>query len=128
MNYNYKYKEFLRYTCIFCTKGYISLFTSQDLKEKTREIIDLYFKQNADVELISVDINLRHLGITFKTRSSEMDLPKFISNLKSVSSRKILQYLKSINNKISGIWSKNYLLATEEHLLEQKINAFLETQ
>ena len=123
----YNYKEYLRYNCIFCTKEYRSIFKTIELKEKTREIIDSYFNHNEDVELISLYVNLKHIEISFKTISSSMDLPRFISNLKSVSSRKLLQYLQSINSNISGIWTKNYLLATQEYLLDQKIHTFLET-
>ena len=128
---NYNYKEYLRYKCIFCTKEYRSIFNSKELKEKMREIIVSYFNQNKDVELISLYVNLKHIEITFKiissSKDSSLDLPRFISNLKSVSSRKVLQYVQSINSNIVGIWAKNYLLATQEYLLDQKINIFLET-
>ena len=124
---NYNYKEYLRYKCIFCTKEYRSIFNSKELKEKMREIIVSYFNHNKDVELISLYVNLKHIEITFKIISTSiMDLPRFISNLKSVSSRKVLQHLQSINSNITGIWTKNYLLATQEYLLDQKIDTFLE--
>ncbi len=125
---NYNYKEYLGYKCIFCTKEYKSIFRTKELKEKMREIINSYFTQNKDVELKDLYVNLKHIEITFKIMSSKdtsIDLPRFISNLKSVSSRKVLQYL---NSNISGIWAKNYLLATQEYLLDQKIAIFLETQ
>lgn len=128
---NYNYKEYLRYKCIFCTKEYRSIFKTKELKEKMREIFDSYFNQNKDVELLRLYVNLKHIEITFKIISSSIDscidLPRFISNLKSVSSRKVLQYLQSINSNISGIWAKNYLLATQEYLLDQKIDTYLET-
>jgi len=134
--------ESLRYVCIFCTKGYKPLFKNEELKEKMREIIKNYFdqmeKKDYEVKLISVSINTKHIEITFEAKSqinlanydekSPMYLTKFISNLKSVSSRKFLQYLKSIKSDISGIWTKNYLLATQEYQLDQEIESFRQAQ
>ncbi|MHA1726127.1 MAG: transposase [Promethearchaeota archaeon] len=122
------YKEYLRYKCIFCTKEYKSIFKTEDLKEKMREIIHSYFELNEDVERIAILINLNHVEITFKIKESTLDLTRLISNFKSVTSRKFLQHLQSINSDISGIWTKNYLLATQENLLDQKKEIFLETQ
>ena len=72
-------------------------------------------------------INTKHVEITFEAPSS-IDLTRFISNLKSVTSRRLLQYLKTIKIDISGIWTKNYLLATQEYQLDQEIKTFLRTQ
>jgi len=125
------YIEALRYICILCTKEYKSLFKTEDSKKKIREIILNYFDQikekEEQVNFISASINEKHIEITFETQSS-MDLPRFISNFKSVSSRKFLQYLRSIKTSVSGIWTKNYLLASQEYQLEQKIESFLQAQ
>ena len=125
--------ESLRYICILCTKEYKSLFKTKETKKKMREIINNYFDQeklkekDKNVKLISVSINIKHVEITFEAPSS-IDLTRFISNLKSVTSRRFLQYLKTIKIDISGIWTKNYLLATQEYQLEQEIKTFLRTQ
>ncbi|QEE15693.1 transposase [Promethearchaeum syntrophicum] len=137
--------EFLRYECIFCTKGDKSLFTTKELKDKMEDIITNYFnleKNDDDVKLISVYLEKKHIEIIFeaksqtdlsvygekKTKKDLMKLTKFISNLKSVSSRRFLQHLSPIKSGTSGIWTKNYLLATQEHQLEQKIKSFLQAQ
>ncbi|MHA1475281.1 MAG: transposase [Promethearchaeota archaeon] len=125
------YIESLRYICILCTKENRSLFKTEDSKKKMREIILNYFDQikekEEEVKFISASINEKHVEITFETPSS-IDLTRFISNFKSVSSRRILIYLKSIRSNISGIWTKNYLLASQEYQLEQKIKSFLQAQ
>ena len=139
--------ENLRYICIFCTKGNKSLFHNQDLKEKMQDIIKNYFdqmeKKEYDVKLIS--INTKHVKIIFESKSlidltkygekskkektkDSTKLTKFISNLKSVSSRRFLPHLHSVRSDISGIWTKNYLLATQEEQLDQKIESFLQVQ
>ena len=123
--------ESLRYICILCTKEYRSLFKTEESKSKMREIILNYFdqvkKKQEDANLISVSIKEKHVEITFETPSS-IDLTRLISNFKSVSSRRFLKYLKSIKSDISGIWTKNYLLATQESQLDQKMESFLQAQ
>ncbi len=124
------YIESLRYICILCTKEYKSLFKTEESKKKMREIILLYFEikeKSEDVKFISVSINDKHVEITFEAPSS-IELTKFVSNFKSVSSRRFLKYLKSIKFKVSGIWTKNYLLATQEYQLNQKKESFLQAQ
>lgn len=125
------YIESLRYICILCTKEYKSLFQTEESKKRMHEIINNYFDQlkekEENVNLISVSINMKHVEITFETPSS-IDLTRFISNFKSVSSRRFLKYIKTFKSHISGIWTKNYLLATQEDQLEQKIETFLRTQ
>lgn len=125
------YIESLRYICILCTKENRSLFKTEDSKKKMREIILNYFDQmkekEEEVSFISASINEKHVEITFETPSS-IDLTRFISNFKSVSSRRFLIYLKSIKSNISGIWTKNYLLASQEDKLDQKIESFLQVQ
>jgi len=127
---NYNYTGSLRYICIFCTKEYRSLFKNEDLKKEMCEIINNYFeqiKEKEEVKSVSVLINLKNVKITFEATSS-LDLTRFISNLKSVSSRRFLKHLKSIKSEISGIWTKNYLLATQEYRLDQEIGSFLQAQ
>jgi len=123
--------ESLRYICIFCAKEYKSLFKTEELKKQMRGFIINYFDQidekGEKVKLISASINTKHVEIAFEAPSST-DLTRFISNLKSVSSRRFLQYLKSIKSNISGIWTKNYLLATQEYQQDQKIESFLQAQ
>ncbi|MHA1658680.1 MAG: transposase [Promethearchaeota archaeon] len=125
------YIESLRYICILCTKENRSLFKTEDSKKKMREIILNYFDQmkekEEEVSFISASINEKHVEITFETPSS-IDLTRFISNFKSVSSRRFLIYLKSIKSNISGIWTKNYLLASQEDKLDQKTESFLQVQ
>ena len=125
------YIESLRYICILCTKENRSLFKTEDSKKKMREIILNYFDQmkekEEEVNFISASINEKHVEITFETPSS-IDLTRFISNFKSVSSRRFLIYLKSIRSNISGVWTKNYLLASQEDKLDQKIESFLQVQ
>ena len=111
------YIESLRYICILCTKEYKPLFKTDESKKKLREIILNYFDQikerEEDVKLISVSINVKHVEIIFET-SSSIDLTRFISNFKSVSSRKFLQYLKSIANpqKSSLMSGNSYVVVT----------------
>lgn len=124
------YIESLRYICILCTKEYKSLFKTEESKKKMREIILQYFEikeKSEDIKFISVSINDKHVEITFEAPSS-IELTKFVSNFKSVSSRRFLKYLKSIKFKVSGIWTKNYLLATQEYQLNQKKESFLQAQ
>ncbi len=125
------YIESLRYICILCTKENRSLFKTEDSKKKMREIILNYFDQikekEEEVKFISASINEKHVEITFETPSS-IELTRFISNFKSVSSRRFLIYLKSIRSNVSGVWTKNYLLASQEDKLEQKIESFLQVQ
>ena len=122
------YIESLRYICILCTKEYKSLFKTEESKKKMREIILQYFEikeKSEDIKFISVSINDKHVEITFEAPSS-IELTKFVSTFKSVSSRRFLKYLKSIKFKVSGIWTKNYLLATQEYQLNQKKESFLQ--
>ena len=124
------FTESLKYYCIFCAKEYKSLFKNEELKKEMHGIINNYFeqiKEKEKVKILLVSIYLKHVEITFEATSS-LDLTKFISNLKSVSSRRFLKYLKSIKSEISGIWTKNYLLATQEYRLDQEIGSFLQSQ
>ena len=121
-----KLTESLSYVCIFNTKEYKSLFKDEELKKKMYDIINEFpdqMKKN-DVKIISVFVYLKHVEITFETSSSK-DLTRFVSNLKSVSSRKFLKHIKSDRE---GIWTKNYLIATQEDQLDQKIELFLKPQ
>jgi len=118
-----KLTESLSYVCIFNTKEHSSLFKDEELKKKMYDIINDQMKKN-DVKIISVFVYLKHVEITFETSSSK-DLTRFVSNLKSVSSRKFLKHIKSGRE---GIWMKNYLIATQEDQLDQKIELFLKPQ
>ena len=80
--------------------------SGNERKKITTNIIKAYFsKLNKEkIILLGLDINKNHVKITFKM-SLSVNLPIFISNLKSVTSR-------STKNR-SPFWQKRYLIVSE---------------
>ena len=101
--------ENLTYTCIIPTTRN-NMFAKKADRENVKNIIESYFNYSnlkfRMIQFINAKINENYVKITFKAPSSA-DLPKFIRNFKSITSRNI----KNLN-----VWQKNYLLVSENNL------------
>ena len=95
----------LRFTCYIPTNDCIS-FESKKERIIVEGIIRNYFSKidKESIQLEQVWVKKKHVEISFKA-SASVNLPKFISNLKSVTSR-------AIKKSSSGIWKKNYLIVS----------------
>ena len=95
----------LGYTCYFLTNEDI-YFETEDQKNYIEKITRLYFCKldNKHIRIKRIIIEKNYIQISFNT-TPFVNLTKFISNFKSVTSR-------SIKNS-NGVWLRNYLIITE---------------
>jgi hypothetical protein len=55
----------------------------------------------------------------------EVDIPKLINNMKSVTARNVLTKLPQLRQQVSGLWNQSYLLVTREDLSSARVQEFL---
>ena len=128
-NKNNEPVSFLRYLLILTTKQLVDLFNKPEYKQTVLNIIGNYFEKTKkeNVNLISREIHSNYIQITFSATPT-LDLAKTISNLKSVSSRHFLKQYPEIRSELGGCWNKSYFLASREHMIEERIKDFLNSQ
>ncbi len=119
----------LRYLLILTTKNITDLFKEEETHSAIREIIFEYFTQTKGnkVELISIFIHDYYIEINFQALPT-INLSSFISNLKSISSRKYLKNHPDLKTNLGGCWNKSYFIATREQMVSHHIKKYLKEQ
>ena len=108
----------LRFTCYISTNDCISFDTKKERIAVKEIIINYFTKLNKEnIQLEQADIKKNHIKISFKA-SVSVNLPKFISNLKSVTSRAIKKnsYLGfyKLHQKTQDAYMNNCLMVSND--------------
>lgn len=96
-----------------------------ELKQRTKNIANSY-----DIEIISMETDLDHIHILFKTKP-QTDLLKFINNWKSATAKVLRRkFVTQLKNKLWGdsFWSDSYCLITTGQTTLDQVKKYVEGQ
>lgn len=97
----------------------------EELKQRTKNIANSY-----DIEIISMETDLDHIHILFKTKP-QTDLLKFINNWKSATAKVLRRkFVGQLKNKLWGdsFWSDSYCLITTGQTTLDQVKRYVEGQ
>jgi len=97
----------------------------EELKQRTKNIANSY-----DIEIISMETDLDHIHILFKTKP-QTDLLKFINNWKSATAKVLRRkFVTQLKNKLWGdsFWSDSYCLITTGQTTLDQVKKYVEGQ
>jgi putative transposase len=97
----------------------------EELKQRTKNIANSY-----DIEIISMETDLDHIHILFKTKP-QTDLLKFINNWKSATAKVLRRkFVGQFKNKLWGdsFWSDSYCLITTGQTTLDQVKRYVEGQ
>ena len=97
----------------------------EELKQRTKNIAESY-----DCEVISIETDLDHLHILFKSKP-QTDLLKFINNWKSATAKVLRRkFQDKLKNKLWGdsFWSDSYCLITTGQTTLDQVKKYVESQ
>lgn len=97
---------------------------SEDLKR-----IILQISQDYDVSIIEQETDLDHIHVLFSAKPT-LQIPKFISILKSLTSRLLRKEYPKLRKKLWGksFWSSSYFIATTGQVTLEVIKKYVENQ
>jgi len=97
----------------------------EELKQRSKNIANSY-----DIEIISMETDLDHIHILFKTKP-QTDLLKFINNWKSATAKVLRRkFAEQLKNKLWGdsFWSDSYCLITTGQTTLDQVKKYVEGQ
>lgn len=97
----------------------------EELKQRTKNIAN-----NHEIEIISMETDLDHIHILFKTKP-QTDLLKFINNWKSATAKVLRRkFQNKLKNKLWGdsFWSNSYCLITTGQTTLDQVKKYVEAQ
>jgi len=117
----------LHYHLIFVVK-YRRKVLDAIISENLKRII-LRISQDYSVEIVEQETDLDHIHILFSAKPV-LTIPKFVSTLKSHSSRILRKQFPQLQKKLWGksFWSNSYFIATTGQVTLDVIKKYVENQ
>lgn len=115
----------IRYHFIFCPRYKRKIFNIPGIKERFVELIEQTCNE-LNIEIISIecDEDNVHLFLSCLPTFSPSDI---IQRLKSVTSRELRKEFAELS-KMPSLWTKKYLVSTEDKISYEVIKEFLRDQ
>ena len=117
----------LHYHLIFVVK-YRRKVLDDIISENLKRII-LRISQDYSVEIVEQETDLDHIHILFSAKPV-LTIPKFVSTLKSHSSRILRKQFPQLRKKLWGksFWSNSYFIATTGQVTLDVVKKYVENQ
>lgn len=114
---------------VLTTKYRRDIFTGEILQRLTEIIYELCGKWDCKVVEFNGETNHVHLLFQYYP---QMELPKFISNLKAVSSRRVRAEFTDITSKVYGskpvLWNESYFIASCGGVTISQLKQYIQQQ
>jgi len=117
----------LHYHLIFVVK-YRRKVTDEIISKNLKKII-LRISQDYYIDILEQETDVDHIHILFSSKPT-LQLPNYISSLKSLSSRLLRKQFPQLRRKLWGksFWSSSYFIATTGQVTLETIKKYVENQ
>ena len=115
----------IKYHIVFCARYRRKLFLIAGVEEQFKELAQKVLNKMG-IEIVSIDCNVDYVYLILKC-SPQITPADIVYNIKRYTGPRLIKSCKKLQ-KMCNVWTRNYLISTEDTLDEETINYFVNAQ
>ena len=115
----------LKYHVVFCPRYRRKIFLVENVEERFKELAQ-EICDKLGVEIISIDCNVDHVHLIVEC-SPKITPADIVYNLKAYTGPRLISEIKEFH-MMQNLWTRKYLISTEDILAQETIDSFVNSQ